>query len=141
LLGKDDLELEFAKALNKSAHGSHLGNYIDKKEVAKKLKQMLQEKKAVVGLGGYLDRASVGRITRGPKLMWGRNSKQDFDGSLTDWNEWRQEAEFEKQCVANGGVTRHGAIECAMMLRMSWTSMTRQVRIRLIFVPWNEDFN
>lgn len=51
LLGKDDPELEFAKALNKSVHGSHLGNDIDKKEVAKKLKQMLQEKKAVVGPG------------------------------------------------------------------------------------------
>lgn len=60
-----------------------------------------------------MDRASVGRISRDLKLMWGRNSKQDFDGSLTACNEWRQEAEFEKQLVTNGGVARDGAIEGA----------------------------
>jgi hypothetical protein len=53
---------------------------------------MLSEKKAVVGLGGYMERMKVARVTRGLRMMWNKNCRLDYDGTLSEWELWRKAA-------------------------------------------------
>jgi hypothetical protein len=102
--------LNVATELNKAVHGnSNFGNDIDKKEVAKMIDKMLVEKKGVVGKGGYMERATRGRITRGLKRMWEREPSFDYDGSLSEWKQWRKESEAEKRRIAAGGAPRESS--------------------------------
>jgi hypothetical protein len=97
-------------ALNKALNGENggYGDDIDKTEVAKMIDKMLVEKKGVVGKGGYMERATSGRITRGLKRMWEREPSFDYDGSLSEWNQWRKAAEEEKRRIAAGGAPKGG---------------------------------
>lgn len=101
--------LNVATELNKAVNGANdFGNDIDKKEVAKMIDRMLVEKKGVVGKGGYMERATRGRITRGLKRMWQRKPGFDYDGSQSEWKQWRREREVERKRVADGGTPKDG---------------------------------
>jgi hypothetical protein len=95
--------LNVATELNKAVNGaSDFGRDIDKKEVSRMIDRMLIEKKGVVGKGGYMERATNGRITRGLKRMWEREPSFDYDGTLSEWKQWRKESEAKKRCIAEG---------------------------------------
>jgi hypothetical protein len=102
--------LNVATELNKAVNGDRdFGNDIDKREVTKMIEKMLVEKKGVIGKGGYMERATRGRITRGLRQMWGREPSFDYDGSLSEWNQWRKASEEEKSRIAAGGVPTEGS--------------------------------
>ena len=95
--------LNVATELNKAVNGENgFGNDIDKKEVARMIDKMLVEKKGVVGKGGYMERSTKGRITRGLKRMWEREPSFDYDGSLSEWDQWRKKSEAEKRRITGG---------------------------------------
>jgi hypothetical protein len=101
--------LNVASEINRAVNGMrNYGQDIDKKEVAKMIDRMLIEKKGVVGKGGYMERATRGRITRGLKIMWLREPSFDYNGSLSEWKQWRKETEAEKRRVAAGGTPKDG---------------------------------
>ena len=101
--------MNVATALNEAVNRKNggFGDDIDKREVAKMIDQMLDKKKGVVGKGGYMERATSGRITRGLKRMWEREPSFDYDGSLSEWNQWRK-AKEEKRRSAADGVPKEG---------------------------------
>ena len=104
--------LNVATELNKAVNGENgFGNDIDKKEVAKMIDKMLVEKKGVVGKGGYMERSTKGRITRGLKRMWEREPSFDYDGSLSEWGQWRKKSEAEKRRVTADGVPPVQSVE------------------------------
>lgn len=104
--------LNVATELNKAVNGANgFQNDIDRKEVAKMIDRMLVEKKGVVGKGGYMERATNGRITRGLKKMWNREPSFDYNGSETEWKQWRKESETEKRRTSPGGATKGSAAE------------------------------
>src|SRR5258708_5104487 len=103
--------LNVASEINRAVNGMrNYGQDIDKKEVAKMIDRMLIEKKVVVGKGGYMERATRGRITRALKIMWLREPSFDYNGSLSEWKQWREESEAEKRCVAAGGAPKDGGV-------------------------------
>lgn len=110
--------LNVATALNEAVNGKNggFGDDIDKKEVAKMIDKMLVEKKGVVGKGGYMERATSGRITRGLKRMWEREPSFDYDGSLSEWNQWRKVDEEEKRRIATGGALKDGVTSVAQSI-------------------------
>jgi hypothetical protein len=95
--------LEVATALNLAVHGNDFNKDISKLEVSWMIDKILGERKAIMGFNGYLDRNSPGRITRGLKRMWDKNSKLDSDGSEAEWTSGRKKKEIEKARIANGG--------------------------------------
>lgn len=101
--------LEVATALNESVHKNDYRNDIDKREVSRMIDWVLLKRKGIVGTGGYMERASPGRITRGLKMLWRRPTRFDFNGSVAEWNLGRKGAEAEKQRIANGGAPREGS--------------------------------
>lgn len=103
--------LNVATELNLAVNGKNgYGNDIDKRDVAKMIDKMLQEKKGVVGQGGYMERATSGRITRGLRMMWEREPSFDYDGSVSEWKQWRKESEEEKKRVKEGGVPKESVV-------------------------------
>lgn len=103
--------LNVATELNLAVNGKNgYGEDIDKREVAKMIDRMLVEKKGVVGKGGYMERATRGRITRGLKMAWERSKGADFDGSLGEWNQWRKESEEEKRLSIGGSSEDDGVL-------------------------------
>lgn len=107
--------LNVATELNKAVNGiNHFGNDIDRKEVARMIDKMLVEKKGVVGKGGYMERATRGRITRGLKIMWNRKPSFDYNGTQIEWKAWRKESEAEKRRIAAGSALKNPAIEGVM---------------------------
>src|SRR3954468_335579 len=78
--------LVVATNLNFACHGNKYDEDIDRRDVAKMIDQLMVEKKAVLGYGGYMERSTAGRITRGLKRMTLKNTKLDYDGSLSEWN-------------------------------------------------------
>lgn len=103
--------LNVASEINRAVNGMrNYGQDIDKKEVAKMIDRMLIEKKGVVGKGGYMERATRGRITRALKIMWLREPSFDYNGSLSEWKQWREESEAEKRRVAVGGAPKDGGV-------------------------------
>ena len=103
--------LEMATALNNALHGNDFENDISKREVSKMIDKILEERKAIVGPGGYMDRAVPGRITRGLKMMWERSTKFDFDGSMAEWNLGRKAKEMKKLGIGIDNVVVDNAIE------------------------------
>jgi hypothetical protein len=59
-----------------------------------------------MGKGGYMERSTTGRITRGLKRAWERNPPIDFDGSLSEWKQWRKASEAGNESFANGGAPK-----------------------------------
>jgi hypothetical protein len=101
--------LTFATTLNDSLHGTDYEHDIHKKEVTRKLDHVLLKHKAIVGKGGLAARQHGSRVTRLLRLAWlrstGRTSEfdvnlgryrvgvacpLDFDGSISEWNQWRR---------------------------------------------------
>jgi hypothetical protein len=93
--------LEVATALNTAVYKNDFANDISKKEVVKMIDRVLEERKGVVGRGGYMERATRGRITRGLKRLWERPTKFDYDGSLIEWKLWRKAKEMENENIAD----------------------------------------
>ena len=93
---KRHAHLEVATALNKAVYGDDFENDISKREISKMIDKILEERKAIFGSGGYMDRSVPGRITRGLKLMWERSTKFDFDGSMAEWKLGRKAKEMGK---------------------------------------------
>ena len=103
--------LNVASELNKALNGKkNYGQDIDKKEVTKMVDRMLAEKKGVLGRGGFMERATRGRITRALKIMWLREPSFDYSGTLGEWKQWRKESEAEKRRVAAGGAPKGGCV-------------------------------
>ena len=98
--------------LNEALNGAsrNFGSDIDRREVAKMIDKMKIERKGVVGMGGYMERATNGRITKGLKRMWERNPSFDYNGTLLEWNQWRKEDEEEKRRITAGGAPRDGGL-------------------------------
>ena len=108
--------MNVATALNTALNGE-TGSFerdIDKREVAKMIDRMLQEKKGVVGKGGYMERATMGRITRGLKRMWERGTRFDYDGSMSGRARWRKRSEKGRTCNATGSTSKREAITQAV---------------------------
>lgn len=97
--------LEVATALNNSIHKNDFEHDINKREVASMIDKFLEERKGVVGKGGYMERSTPGRITRGLKRLWDRTSKFDYDGSKIEWKLWRKAKEMEKERIAKSGAS------------------------------------
>lgn len=108
---KRHAHLEVATALNKAVHGNDFESDISKLEVSKMIDKVLEERKAIVGAGGYMERATPGRITRGLKRMWDRSTKFDFDGSESEWKLGRKEKVMERLRIANGGAVVNDSLE------------------------------
>ncbi|KIN07311.1 hypothetical protein OIDMADRAFT_47225 [Oidiodendron maius Zn] len=100
-----------ATALNNVLHGNDFENDISKRDVSKMIDKILEERKAIVGPGGYMDRAVPGRITRGLKMMWERSTKFDFDGSMAEWNLGRKVKEMKKLGIGIDDAVVDNAIE------------------------------
>ena len=109
---KQNAYMTVATSLNEALNGQGglFEHDIDKKEVAKMIDLMLKEKKGVLGKGGYMERATRGRITRGLKRIWERGTACDYDGSVSEWNQWRRKSEEQKRNVAAGGLQNVGGV-------------------------------
>lgn len=103
-VAKNNAYLTFATKLNDAVHGSDYEHDIHKKEVARMLDHVLVMHKGIVGKGGLAERQFGGRITRGLKWAWERSRLLpiDYDGSKSEWNQWRREEERQKQRVKLG---------------------------------------
>jgi hypothetical protein len=105
--------LTFATTLNDALHGTDYEHDIHKKEVTRMLDHLLLKHKAIVGKGGLAERQPGGRVTRALRLAWQRSlgatdpnpniqppripSPLDFDGSISEWNQWRRKAVEQKR--------------------------------------------
>jgi hypothetical protein len=96
---KRNAYLTFATTLNNALHGSDYEHDIHKKEVTRMLDYLLVKHKAIVGKGGLAERQFGGRVTRALRLAWKRSlsGPLDFDGSMSEWNQWRRKAEQNKR--------------------------------------------
>jgi hypothetical protein len=103
--------LNVATKLNEAVHKGDYVNDITKKEVSKMIDKVLVERKGVVGKGGYMERSTSGRVTRGLKRAWDRNPPIDFDGSLSEWSQWRKASEAEKERIAKGGAPKEPELD------------------------------
>jgi hypothetical protein len=108
---KRHAHLEVASALNMAVHGNDFAKDIRKLEVSQMIDRILEERKAIVGPGGYMDRAAPGRITRSLKLIWARSTKFDFDGSMSEWKLGRRNREMAKLGIVIGDDVVEKAIE------------------------------
>jgi hypothetical protein len=81
--------------------------------------KMLQEKKAVVGKNGYMERSGVKKLTRSLRLMWQRNTKFGYDGSKEEWELWRRDTEMEKNRISNGGASKESTADTHTDANMS----------------------
>lgn len=108
---KRHAHLEVATALNNAVHKNDYESDIPKQEVSRMIDQLLEERKAILGPGGYMDRATRGRITRGLKRMWDRPTKFDFNGSKGEWKRGRKEKEMAKHKTVNHGTATYQAPE------------------------------
>jgi len=89
--------LTFATELNKALSGeTGYESDIKKIEITKFVDKCLAEQKNVVGKGGMMERSKARKITRGLRMMWQREQKFDFDGTIGEWNAWRKESKVEK---------------------------------------------
>ncbi|KAH8805684.1 hypothetical protein F5884DRAFT_455577 [Xylogone sp. PMI_703] len=79
--------LNVATLLNKAIHDKDYDNDIDKREVARMIDQVLQEKK---GAMAYIARQPARRLTRGMKQVWERNPPISFTGSIFEWEHGRK---------------------------------------------------
>jgi hypothetical protein len=82
----------FCTALNTALHKEDYAQYIYSKDIIKQLEKMLKERKHVVGPGGLVERGKASRLTRALTNAWNRGSQMNFDGSIGEWEEWRQRA-------------------------------------------------
>jgi hypothetical protein len=82
--------VDFATALNEALHGEDYTQDISKKEVTRMIDQVLVKRKRVVGKGGLMERQHGGRITRSLNLAFKRGQQQDYDGSVSEWNNGRR---------------------------------------------------
>jgi len=98
--------LTVATALNDAVHKGDYEQDISKKEVSKMIDRVMEERKGVVGKGGYMERATNGRITRGLKRLWERPTKFDYDGSKSEWDLWRKAKEAERERIAKGSAPK-----------------------------------
>ncbi|PMD21151.1 hypothetical protein NA56DRAFT_645855 [Hyaloscypha hepaticicola] len=105
--------LTFATTLNDALHGTDYEHDIHKKEVTRMLDHLLLKHKAIVGKGGLAERQAGGRVTRALRLAFQRSlgaadlrpnlqpwripSPLDFDGSISEWNQWRRKAVEQKR--------------------------------------------
>lgn len=109
---KRNAYLTFATTLNDALHGTDYENDIHKKEVTRMLDHLILKHKAIVGKGGLAERQYGGRVTRALRLAWQRSLGQnaetgknyigvpsplDFDGSISEWNQWRRKAVENKR--------------------------------------------
>jgi hypothetical protein len=103
--------LEVATALNNSVHKNEFERDINKREVTRMIDKFLEERKGIVGKGGYMERSTRGRITRGLKRLWDRTSKFDYDGSKIEWKLWRKAKVMEKERIAKGAASLGDFVE------------------------------
>lgn len=105
--------LTFATTLNDALHGTDYEHDIHKKEVTRMLDHLLLKHKAIVGKGGLAERQAGGRVTRALRLAFQRSlgaadlhpniqprripSPLDFDGSISEWNQWRRKTVEQKR--------------------------------------------
>jgi hypothetical protein len=105
--------LTFATTLNDALHGTEYEHDIHRKEVTRMLDHLLLKHKAIIGKGGLAERQPGGRVTRALRLAWQRSlgaadpnpniqppripSPLDFDGSISEWNQWRRKAVEQKR--------------------------------------------
>lgn len=96
---KKNAYLNVADELNRALNGERgFADDIPKREVTRMVDHWMDKKKAVVGKGGVMERSSVKVLTRSLRMMFERESKMDFDGSLGEWELWRREEVEEKVC-------------------------------------------
>lgn len=120
---KRNAYLTFATTLNDALHGTDYEHDIHKKEVTRMLDHVLLKHKAIVGKGGLTERQFGGRVTRALRFSWQRSlgaydpevqpskvpSPLDFDGSISEWNQWRRKAEENKRRARLGLPPLQGA--------------------------------
>jgi hypothetical protein len=108
---KRNAYLTFVTTLNDALHGTNYEHDIHKKEVTRMLDHVLLKHKAIVGKGGLTERQFGGRVTRALRFSWQRSlgaydpevqppkipSPLDFDGSISEWNQWRRKTEENKR--------------------------------------------
>jgi hypothetical protein len=96
----------FATELNKVLHGDRYHEDINKKEVTRMLDHVLLKHKGIVGRGGLAERQFAGRVTSALRLAFLRSrtsrSPIDYDGSVSEWNQWRRERERQKRRIKLG---------------------------------------
>jgi hypothetical protein len=100
---KQHAHLEVATALNSAVHGSDYSKDIGKRDVSLMIDKILEERRAITGFNGYMERATPGRITRGLKRMWDRTTRFDYRGTQEEWRLGRRAKEMEKYRIARGG--------------------------------------
>jgi len=103
-VARNNAYVTFATELNKALHGENYAEDISKREVARMLDHVLLKHKGIVGKGGLTERQFGGRVTRALSLAFlkSRTSPIDYDGSVSEWNQWRRERERQKWRVRLG---------------------------------------
>ncbi|RFU28042.1 hypothetical protein B7463_g8287, partial [Scytalidium lignicola] len=79
--------LNVATLLNKAVHHKDYKKDIDKREVARMIDIILQEKK---GAMAFISRQPSRRLTRGMRQVWERNPPINFTGSKFEWEHGRK---------------------------------------------------
>ncbi|KAE9367885.1 hypothetical protein N431DRAFT_383913 [Stipitochalara longipes BDJ] len=125
---KRNAYLTFATTLNDALHGTDYEHDIHKKEVTRKLDELLLQHKAIIGKGGLAERQFGGRVTQALRLAWQRSLGEserdgdgnyilgvarplDFDGSISEWNQWRRKVVENKRRARLGLPPIEAAIE------------------------------
>jgi hypothetical protein len=136
---KRNAYLTFATTLNDALHGTDYEQDIHKKEVTRKLDELLLNHKAIVGKGGLAERQFGGRVTRALRLAWQRSLGEsekdkdgnytlgvahplDFDGSISEWNQWRRK-EVENKRRAKMGLPPIDEVVVEKPEQAWWTGM------------------
>lgn len=103
-VARNNAYVTFATELNKALHGEHYAEDISKREVARMLDHVLLKHKGIVGRGGLTERQFGGRVTRALRLAFlrSRTGPIDYDGSVSEWNQWRRESEIRKRRIKLG---------------------------------------
>ena len=101
---RQQAHINVATDLNIALNGkSYFGNDITKREVSMMIDRILSKKKGIMGPGGYMERSSFPRITRGLKRAFERHTKLDFNGGESEWKLWRKGEEAEKNWIKEEG--------------------------------------
>ncbi|PMD40794.1 hypothetical protein L207DRAFT_345830 [Hyaloscypha variabilis F] len=139
---KRNAYLTFATTLNNALHGTDYEQDIHKKEVTRKLDELLLNHKAIVGKGGLAERQFGGRVTRTLRLAWQRSLGEsekdedgnytlgvarplDFDGSISEWNQWRRK-EVENKRRAKMGLPPIDEVVVEKPEQAWWTEQAEQ---------------
>lgn len=77
----------FATQLNDAVNGKNYGADIPIKEIIKKLDELLEDHKTVLGKNGLVERQSLGHVTRTMTLAFERATNSAYNGKLRQLKE------------------------------------------------------